>query len=184
MIVGVTIGGKPLAGFDQPIELLKDCHRRIEHFLDVLQKVVDLFGEGHLPKDGRRALQTSLDYFEHAAPRHTADEEQSLFPRMRRSSDVQVQAAMAELDRLESDHRHAEVCHAQVDELGRAWLKADRIDESSRARMQALLQELVAMYGAHIRLEEEGVFAAAAKMLGASDLGEVGVEMRRRRFGN
>jgi hypothetical protein len=149
VIVGVTIGGKPLAGFDQPIELLKDCHRRVEHFLDVLQKVVALFGEGHLSEEGRRALQTSLDYFEHAAPRHTADEEQSLFPRMRRSSDAQDRAVMAELERLESDHRHAEVCHAQVDEL-----------------------------------EEEGVFVAAAKMLEPGDFGEVGVEMRRRRFGN
>jgi hemerythrin-like domain-containing protein len=183
-MVGVTIGGKPLAGFDQPIELLKDCHRRIEHFLDVLQKVVELFGEGHLSEEGRRALETSLDYFGHAAPRHTADEEQSLFPRMRRSSDAQVRALMAELDRLESDHRHVESCHAQVDELGRAWLKGGRIDELSRAKLRALVKELVAIYAAHIRLEEEGVFAAAAKILEPRDLGEVGVEMRRRRFGN
>lgn len=181
-MVGVTIGGKQLAGIDQPIELLKDCHRRIEHFLDVLQKVVELFGDGRLSEEGRRALETSLDYFAHAAPRHTADEEQSLFPRMRRSGDAEARAVMAELDQLEADHRRAEACHVQVDDLGREWLKAGRIDVLKRTTMRALLKELVALYVPHIRLEDERVFEVAARLLKPSDLGDVGVEMQRRRI--
>lgn len=183
-MVGVTIGGKPLAGFDQPIELLKDCHRRIEHFLGVLQKVVELFGDGELSEEGRRALATSLEYFAVAAPRHTADEEQSLFPRMRRSGDAEARAVMAELDRLESDHRRAEACHGQVDDLGREWLEAGHIDELKCATMRALLAELVALYASHIRLEDERVFEAAARLLKPGELGEVGVEMQRRRRTN
>ena len=76
----VQIGQKPLADFSQPLEMMKDCHRRIEHFLDLLQTVVERFGDGELPEEGRRALEASLNYFAHAAPRHTADEEESLFP--------------------------------------------------------------------------------------------------------
>ncbi len=183
-MVGVTIGGKHLAGFDQPIELLKDCHRRIEHFLGVLQQVVELFGDGKLPEEGRRALEASLDYFAHAAPRHTADEEQSLFPRMRRSGDAEARVVMAELERLEADHRRADERHAKVDELGRKWLAEGSIDERNRATMRTLLDELVALYTAHIRLEDERVFEVAMRTLDRRDLGEVGFEMRRRRFGN
>lgn len=178
----ITIGGKPLAGFDQPIELLKDCHRRIDHFLWVLQEVVERFGDGTLTESGRRALDTSLEYFRHSAPRHTADEEQSLFPRMRRSSNPEARAVMAELDRLEADHRRAEECHAQIDQLGREWLATGRLDKPGRSTMRALLDELAVMYAAHIQLENERVFEVAAKSLLPGELGEIGVEMRRRRI--
>ena len=35
----ITIGAKPTGGFSNPIELLSDCHRRIERFLAVLVTV-------------------------------------------------------------------------------------------------------------------------------------------------
>ena len=181
-MIGIQIGGQPLAGFDQPIELLKDCHRRIEHFLGSLQHVAHQFGNGELPDQARRALETALDYFAHAAPRHTADEEESLFPRMRRSGDAEISAVMAELDRLEEDHRRAEVCHAQVDTIGRDWLKSGTITDSQRTTLSALLDELVLLYKGHIELEDQRVFEVAAKVLKPGDLEEVGTEMRRRRF--
>jgi hemerythrin-like domain-containing protein len=180
-MVGVEIGGQRPAGFDQPLELLKDCHRRIEHFLDVLQQVVERFGDGPLPDEGRRALEASLDYFARMAPRHTADEEQSLFPRLRASGAAEARAVMAELDRLEAEHRRADACHAKVDELGRAWLQAERIDVPDRTALRALIDEMIALYAVHIRLEDERVFEVAAQTLKASDLSEVGLEMRRRR---
>ena len=181
-MVGVMIGSKPLAGFDRPIDLLKDCHRRIEHFLDVLRIVVKRFGDGDLPEEGQRALDASLDYFAHAAPRHTADEEQSLFPRLRRSEDAEASAVMAELERLEFDHRRTEACHAEVEELGRRWLQTGRIDAPSRTRLHALLEELAAIYSAHIRLEEKGVFVISERMLAPSELSALGSEMRQRRI--
>ncbi len=35
----ITIGAKPAGDFSNPLELLSDCHRRIERFLAVLVKV-------------------------------------------------------------------------------------------------------------------------------------------------
>jgi hemerythrin-like domain-containing protein len=177
----VQIGQKPLADFTQPLEMMKDCHRRIEHFLDVLQKVVERFGEGELPEEGRRALESSLDYFAHAAPRHTADEEASLFPRMRSHASVMAQPAMVELQQLEADHRRADASHQRVEQLGRLWLATGRIDPQSHAQLREILAEIVATYAAHIRLEEEQVFVLAAQTLKASELAAVGDEMRQRR---
>lgn len=183
-MVTVTIGSKPLAGFDQPIEMLKDCHRRIEHFLAVLKQVVERFGGDNLPDEGRRALEASLNYFANAAPRHTADEEHSLFPRLRRSGDPTACQAIEELDRLESDHRRADAYHARVEQIARRWLGDGRIDELDRAALADLLDELIAIYSAHIRLEEERIFALASGILKRAELNELGNEMRQRRIEN
>jgi hypothetical protein len=37
--MAVQIGARPDSGFDDPIGMLKDCHRRIERFLGILCQV-------------------------------------------------------------------------------------------------------------------------------------------------
>jgi hemerythrin-like domain-containing protein len=177
----VNLGDKPPAGFSEPIELMKDCHRRIEHFLDVLRKVEREFGAGELTDEARRALEASINYFANFAPRHTADEEQSLFPRLRSEESAETRAVVMELDRLESDHREGEANHALVDELVRRWLAAGRLDEAARPRLRRALDELAAMYDAHIQLEEGQVFLLASRLLKRDQLQEIGEEMKQRR---
>ncbi len=177
----VQLGGKPLAGFDQPLEMLADCHRRIEHFLDVLQKVERLYAARPLDAEARRALEAALAYFANFAPRHTADEEDSLFPRMRAHPDPEVQNVMRQLDQLEEDHRQTEIWHAEVDRLVRGWLEEGQLTEPKRRTLNQLLANLTACYQAHIRLEEEAVFTLASKVLAQQELTEIGVEMKRRR---
>lgn len=177
----VQLGAKPQADFNEPVELLMDCHRRIEKFLDILLRVVDDTRGGELDKPHREALETALRYFRLAAPRHTEDEEDSLFPRLRQSEDPAVEAALARMDALEADHRAAEVAHARVDELGRQWLSHDRLDQPAVTEMRELLEELRANYQRHIRLEDEELFPLAARLLKPDDLADIGDEMKRRR---
>ena len=180
-MMAINLGDKPLAGFGEPIEMLQDCHRRIEHFLNVLRKVESQFGERELTDDGRRALTAALDYFVNSAPRHTADEEHSLFPRVRRSENSDARAVMAELDRLEHDHRRCEMRHALVDQLGRRWLDRGRLEEDQRTCLRAALDELASVYAGHIQMEEQRVFPIASQILKADQIREVGEEMRARR---
>jgi len=177
----VQIGQKPLADFTQPLEMLKDCHRRIEHFLEVLQKAVECFGEGELPEEGRRALVASLDYFAHAAPRHTADEEASLFPRLRQCDSSEARAVLIEVERLEHDHRTCDEAHATVDRSVRRWIASGQIDTSQRAVLRSNLDKLTAIYSAHIHLEERHVFEVASRALGANEIRQIGEEMKQRR---
>src|SRR3954449_12487157 len=79
----VVIGAKPESNFTDPIGLLTDCHRRIERFLSVLVQVTAQANGGALTQEQRRGLDTALRYFRDAAPKHTADEESTLFPRLR-----------------------------------------------------------------------------------------------------
>lgn len=177
----VTLGATPDHGFDDPIGLLGDCHRRIENFLGVLSRVAETSGDEPLPPDHRRALETALRYFREAAPRHTADEEESLFPRLRASGDDAARLALAALDTLEADHAAATRLHDEVDELGARWLAAGTLHAEDRARFQQRCEELQRIYATHIEAEDRLVFPAARRVLAPGAITEIGREMARRR---
>ena len=79
----LKIGHRPDHDFHEPLGLLSDCHRRIEHFLAVLTTIANHVDGAELRDDQRVQLAGAIAYFATAAPRHTADEEDSLFPRLR-----------------------------------------------------------------------------------------------------
>src|SRR5688572_18384693 len=135
----IPLGIKPAHDFDQPLGLLTDCHRRIETFLGALTKVAEQSRASGQPltPEQRRALETALTYFRSGAPRHTEDEEHSLFPRLRACNDPRVRDAMAKIDALESDHRTAENAHAEIDDLGTRWLQAGQLPPAELERMTA-----------------------------------------------
>src|SRR5690349_20427861 len=137
----VQLGVKPQPGFDQPLGLLSDWHRRIEHFLGVMIRVLERTDEGRAPlaADAREALEAALRYFEVAAPRHTQDEEQSLFPRLRASNDPAAHAALARIEALEADHRHADVAHARANDLCRRWLDGGPMRAADFEQLRDLL---------------------------------------------
>jgi hemerythrin-like domain-containing protein len=177
----IQIGQKADHGFDEPLGLLSDCHRRIEHFLRVLTVVATEAAGGPLSADYRRALEGALKYFAEAAPRHTADEEASLFPRMRQSGNPAAAAALTALDALEHDHDDAEARHAAVDALTRRWLEAGQLDASETAALREHLARLQALYARHIAIEDREVFPLAAQVLDAEQIAAVGREMAERR---
>ena len=170
----VSIGARPESGFDQPLGLLGDCHRRIECFLGVLITVVEQAQGGALNEEQRRALEVALRYFREAAPRHTQDEEESLFPRMRACPDVRVRAALDKLAGLEADHARAQAGHEEVDRLGREWLQAGALDPAAADRLRTVLSELRSLYAAHIHLEDTELFPLAGATQPAGQLAAVG----------
>lgn len=177
----IQIGQRADHGFDQPLGLLSDCHRRIEHFLGVLVIVDAQVSGAALSAEQRRALEGALTYFEAAAPKHTADEEESLFPRLRASGDPAASEAMALLDALEHDHRAAEADHAAVDMLVRRWLADDRLAAPDVTVLREALARLQRLYQRHIAIEDQQLFPAAARLLSPQQVEEVGREMAGRR---
>ena len=81
----ISIGATQESSFANPIGLLTDCHRRIERFLGVLVRVAAEARGRPLNAERRQAMETALSYFRRAAPLHTADEEEDLFPELRRA---------------------------------------------------------------------------------------------------
>ncbi|HEX8710350.1 MAG TPA: hemerythrin domain-containing protein [Terracidiphilus sp.] len=176
--MAVQIGAKRDSGFDDPIGMLTDCHRRIENFLRVLDLVRNRAKGRTLTDEESSAVQASLDYFRKGGRRHTADEEESLFPRLRKQLS---EADFKELDGLEHEHQFADARHAEVDELYTRWISAGALNEAESARLATAVDELVRMYAGHIRIEEEVVFPRAARALDRETVKAIGDEFRKRR---
>jgi len=179
--VPVIIGAKPESDFSNPIGLLTDCHRRIERFLSVLVQVATNARGGPLEPEQRASFETALRYFREAAPKHTADEEDTLFPRLREINDEEARAVLAQVAALQEDHVRADRDHADVDRLGRQWLDSGSLPTSDAARLSALLAGLQRMYAGHIELEEREVFPVAARVLPPEERIAAGKEMAERR---
>jgi len=172
--------GESAHDFSHPTGLLSDCHRRIEMFVDLLEavgKAIDRPASDEI----RRTLTSALRYFREAAPKHTADEEESLFPRLRRVQDPEAQAALAKLDQLEKDHESAERLHAEVERLGQLYLTRGTLTPAEAEEYRNAVASLKRMYRQHIDIEDQVVFPIAAQMLPERDQKVIGEEMAARR---
>jgi hemerythrin-like domain-containing protein len=180
-IMPIQIGQRLDHGFDEPLGLLSDCHRRIEHFLRVLATVARDAAGGPLSPGWRSALEGAVRYFTVAAPKHTADEEISLFPRLRQSGDPALTGALASLDRLRHEHQEADAHHRAVNDLVLQWIATDRLSPAETAQLRDRLTRLEELYRHHIRIEDEEVFPAAARTLDRAQIAQIGREMAARR---
>ena len=173
--MGIQIGTKPDSGFDDPLEMLKDCHRRIEHFLRILCVVAERAQGYCLSQEETTAVEGALNYFRVGGQRHTADEEESLFPRLIAAG------GFFELGQLEHDHSEANQLHEQVEAQYRSWISAGSLDESEARHLLSATGRLRDLYRAHIQLEDNVVFPKAAKVLDKDAIGVIGQEFRARR---
>jgi len=177
----VAIGAKPRSTFTDPIGLLTDCHRRIELFLAVLARVSAQARGGPLSREEREAVETALRYFRKGAPKHIADEEETLFPRLRSIERPDLRAMLEKVDALEDQHEEAKRGHAEIEQLGRKWLAAGSLALVDRTRFAELVAELGNLYRGHIAVEEQEVFPMAAAVLPRSELEAMGREIAARR---
>src|SRR5438270_9983168 len=175
----VQLGAKNHSLAD-PTALLSDCHRRIEGFLGALGSVA-LVIDQPLERDTRTALENALRYFREAAPKHTADEEESLFPRLRQLDDAEVKAAIAKLDALEQDHRRADCLHAVTETLGRRCLEQGCLSQPEAEQFRQAVASLASIYKEHIRIEDDVVFPVAGQTLSEKQKADIAGEMRDRR---
>ncbi len=175
----VQIGAKA-PDFSDPTALMADCHRRIEMFLGTLVAIAKLDG-ARLSTGQARALAAALKYFREAAPKHTADEEQSLFPRLHQLAHKEVQAALTRIADLEKDHREAELLHVETERIGQQWLAGEQISHDQLARFRTAVGRLADIYGEHIAVEDRVIFPVAAQALPPEAKAAIGREMAARR---
>ena len=174
----VQIGARPDSGFEDPIGMLTDCHRRIEQFLRILVMVADRASGRALTGEESAAVQAALEYFRNGGQRHNADEEESLFPRLR---EAESEDGHTQIDGLKSDHRDAAHSHEAVERLFEMWIGRGALAAPDQKELRSTTQRLNHLYEEHIRLEEQVVFPRAAKLLNRQSIAEIGQEFRARR---
>ncbi len=172
--------GTTTHNFSDPTGLLSDCHRRIEMFLGTLEAVAALI-DRPASEETRRALESALRYFGEAAPKHTADEEVSLFPRLRKIQRAEVQSCFLQLEKLEEEHRWAASLHGEVESLGRQYLLTGCLSSTEVEKFCNSVTCLAFMYKRHITIEDSIVFPLAASLLPDPEKMAIAEEMTRRR---
>jgi hemerythrin-like domain-containing protein len=172
----VQIGAKPDSGFDDPIGMLKDCHRRIERFVNLLGRVAAQANGRALNLEERQAVEAALRYFRDSGPRHNSDEELSLFPRLKDMPDVQ-----ADIVRLAGEHQEADELHSEIAELFTAWLDGETPSSEDARGLREMTHRLGELYREHILVEEDRVFPTAARSLDSDTLATIGREFQQRR---
>ncbi len=175
--MAIQIGAKPDSGFGDPIGMLKDCHRRIESFLGILSVVVGRAQGRSLTEEECGAVQAALQYFRTGGQRHTADEEESLFPRLRKCA----AESFEEIDRLEDDHREANDLHGLLERLYSTWIESGGLGSDETRQLLSDATRLKQLYSDHIDIEETIIFARAVQVLDNNAIAAIGTEFRFRR---
>lgn len=177
----VSIGSQPDHSFEQPIGLLGDCHRRIERFLAAQLEIAQTARGGRMDERQSEAMEKSRRYFAKAAPWHTQDEELSLFPKLQVSNNPQVHNTLAQVARLELQHRQAQAMHEEVDALIERWLEDKVLSQRDAQQLLDLLTSLQVVYQEHIAFEDNVLFPLAMRVLTPSQIRQIGREMAARR---
>lgn len=176
--MGVQIGAKPDSGFDDPLGMLEDCHRRIERFLHILCLVAEQASGRPLSEEESAAVTAALHYFQEGGRRHNADEEESVFPRLRAAD---LNRSQADLAHLEDDHRRTENLHQRVESLYRKWIDTSAFSGEEQQALLSATSVLQRIYKEHIHMEESIVFPRAAQVLDKAAIAAIGSEFQVRR---
>lgn len=163
-------------GFDDPLGVMRACHRRIAERLDLLERLpeyVELHGADAAAQSAARKI---LNYFERAAIHHHEDEEEDLFPMLRGAwgrADWD-DGVLEVLEQLTVEHRTLVLEWGLV----RSWLVA----LAGGKRVAPLCaNDLVRSYRAHMAVEDEAIFPMASRLLGHRELQRLGAAMQKRR---
>ena len=167
-----------LAGFDDPLEMLLACHRRIEKQLETLKRLRAHVEANGVDAEASSAAQAVLRYFVKAGANHHQDEEEDLFPLLdRRIDDAVEHARFAQFrQRLEADHR----------EVDAAWQRLRRpleaiADGFQRTLPAAEVHAYVDAYAQHILTEETTLREFVDRWLDDEDRMQLGRAMAARR---
>jgi hemerythrin-like domain-containing protein len=151
---------------DHPLQHLVACHARIEERLAILERAAEYLDTK--PEEAQQALESVFRYFETSAVMHTADEEESVFPRLAaRLNDEDREYVAA----LEEQHRKA-------DEL---YVHLKHGPQGDLAEFRVVVTRFCRLYREHIASENERLIGVGRRLLTRAELESISAEMKRRR---
>jgi len=161
---------------DQPLEHLVACHRRMEERLATLERVAEHLAARR--QDALEAIQACFRFFETSGQWHIADEEQSVFPRMRTALNESESAYLAD---LESQHVEAGRAFAGLRTVVAELAAAGEPGAALIARYRQSVDRVCALYREHIASEDKTLTELAKRVLSEADLAAIAQEMKQRR---
>lgn len=159
--------------FDDPLEMLRACHGRIQAQCATLRKLLAYLPDHGCDQQARQAAQAVLRYFDTAGQHHHDDEENDLFPRLRATGNAE---AITLTDQLLRDHVG----------MNAAWLHLrplllDLVGNQSASLDAGTVEHFITLYDRHIAVENGQLLPLAARLLDKSTLTIIGANMAKRR---
>ncbi len=157
--------------------MLLACHQRIRNFTAIAARLAD--AQAAAAAEVANAAEAVHRYYSIALPLHEADENESVYPRLRRNlSDEQERASLqAMVDQ-----------HGPIDEVVARLLPRWAALKDSPEKLAACAAELHSdaarlheLWREHLALEEAIVFPLIRSRLGPDDLRAIHAEMKQRR---
>lgn len=166
------------AGFDDPLDMMLGCHRRIERQVEALKALRRQVEAHGVDAEASVAAERLLAWFDRAASHHHDDEELDLFPLLaQRITDLEASNRFeAFRGTLAADHR----------QLDAAWARLRRpiegIAEGLARHIDARdLEDFAGKYAAHIHTEEIALHEFFERWLDEDDRRALGHAMAQRR---
>ena len=142
------------------LDKLAASHRRHDEHMHALVGATRRVAGGGFTSDDQAAVEDAIDYLLRSAPRHFADEEESLFPRLR----AKRPDLADDLARIATEHREHEAMHMR---LGALWAKASGGDRSAARALDDEAQRLASLYERHVA-EEDAIFTRIQELFDPS----------------
>jgi iron-sulfur cluster repair protein YtfE (RIC family) len=176
MLVPLRLQPAPEVNRGDVFQLLLECHERIRSFSALALKLARL-REVSAEERADAAIRV-LRYFTLALPKHVADEDLSLAPRLREAG--LSSEALRALDEMMRQHQGIEALLAT---LVPVWglLRVDPWRHDELAPQLAASEPLAALLEEHLRLEERALFPEARAVLSARAMEAIVAELRGRR---
>jgi len=161
-----------LPGFDEPLALLRACHKNILAHCDRLEALLVHINEQGIDDEARKTARDIIRYFSSSVLLHHQDEEEDLFPRLNRQS-----LKIAELiQELKQEHKTLD----QLWENIVTELKPLPDNHFSDDFLQAT-RDFCTLSRQHVNRENMEFLPLATSSLSQLDLGEIGESMAARR---
>jgi len=162
----------PAPSHSDPVDALLGCHVRIRHFTALAVSL----SRPDAPVDQiAAAAQAVHRYYTLALPLHEADENESVYPRLR---SLLPAGALADANQAMLDqHREIDVLVAQLIPLWHTIQTRPGLAPASAA----LAARLLAAWTTHLQLEENIIFPAVRRLLSPAEQSAIREEMSLRR---
>jgi hemerythrin-like domain-containing protein len=161
-----------LPGFDEPLALLRACHKNILAHCDRLEALLAHIDEQGIDDEARKAARDIVHYFSGSTLLHHRDEEEDLFPRLNRQS-LRIAELIQDLKQE----------HSKLDQLWEnmvSELKPLPDQHFSDGFLQAT-RDFCTLSRQHVNRENMEFLPLAASSLSQLDLDEIGASMAARR---
>ena len=160
------------------LEMLLGCHARTRHFIQLSQTLVH--AESAPYQEIAQASASVLRHFGTALPLHEADENESLFPRLRAAQPTGGLVREAAETMVEQHKAIQELVTELLPLCASLGRQPGRLPFLSQ-RLGHVTQALNQIFAAHLCLEETVVFPAITEWLSPAHIKQMSREMHERR---